>query len=871
MQASAIPCASMLTWAFFCGVLSSPVAVGAEPQRPAPVARQSEGWYEWAFLLDEPKLAELDLSFLLDAPAGKHGFLTVKNDGHFYFQDGTRARFFGTNVGGANCSPDKAVADIVAARLAAFGVNLLRLHTPDTRWRGIIDYDKKDSRHLSAEALDRYDYFVAQLKNRGIYVYFDLLDYRNFQPADGVRDANRMGTRWEDSCKGASIFDRRMIELQKEFATQLLTHRNPYTGLRYVDEPALAMQEITNENSLFYLQNQKLMLPSYVDDLRGLWNQWLVRRYGGRSELSKAWTDARGQCALLPQEDPAGSSVLFPTQHLFADLRGAPYRGERSPARLNALTRFLYEQELAYYDEMKSHLRGLGLKCPITGTNQDFSDASNLANARCDFIARNNYWQHPNVNAKPMQFNNVPMIGSDIVNSATLIANVASSAVVGQPLVSPEFNCPWPNEFHSECLPMMASYGRLQDWDGLLFFAYDMTGQGRHALSSFGTQSDPVHWGQIPLAALIFLRGDIAVAKNTIHIGASATDCFSTRRQRTADGYSPFRVLPYLSKVRNAHFDKRYEGDAEMVVSSGHSSAGDYSQARHALVFADWPFPDEAAKEPDRAFSARQTCPGLRTEPGGDDFDTQLVRDSVPRGGRLIERGGAAVGFYDDRFCIFPCASADSSQDPAWLHRLYLRMANHWKLPGAGPVEQAGTVFRSDTGELVLDRGRRVFTAVSPKAAVATGYLAAAGELALGRIMISCKTPFASISLVSLDSRPIEQSQRLLLTAVARAENTGQAITALGRQGAAASQSIDADTGGVLRTGQHALTSAGRPPVLVEPVDAQVRLITAANLQGFALGPRGEKMSGLAVNRQGDMLAIDTRGAQSPWILLSCE
>ena len=39
----------------------------------------------------------LDFSHLLDAPAGKHGFLQIK-DGHFYFEDGTRARFLGLTL-----------------------------------------------------------------------------------------------------------------------------------------------------------------------------------------------------------------------------------------------------------------------------------------------------------------------------------------------------------------------------------------------------------------------------------------------------------------------------------------------------------------------------------------------------------------------------------------------------------------------------------------------------------------------------------------------------------------------------------------------------------------------------------------------------
>ena len=44
---------------------------------------------------------------LLDAPAGNRGFVTVRPAGHFYFEDGTRARFFGTNVGGRVCAPTK--------------------------------------------------------------------------------------------------------------------------------------------------------------------------------------------------------------------------------------------------------------------------------------------------------------------------------------------------------------------------------------------------------------------------------------------------------------------------------------------------------------------------------------------------------------------------------------------------------------------------------------------------------------------------------------------------------------------------------------------------------------------------------------------
>ncbi|NUQ00945.1 MAG: hypothetical protein HUU35_13945, partial [Armatimonadetes bacterium] len=738
------------------------------------------GWYPWAFALNDPTLAEIDLSGLLDAPAGKHGFLTVREDGHFYFEDGTRARFFGTNVGGNQCSPDKATAELVAERLSRYGINMLRLHAPDSRWSPLIAYDQGNSRALDPAALDRYDYFVAKLLERGIYVYFDLLDYRQFLPGDEVMEADKLETRWANSLKGASIFDERMLTLQKEFATQLLTHRNPYTGRRYVDEPGLAVQEITNENSLFYLNNQRLMLPSYVEALTARWNRYLLQTYGDRAALAKAWTNAAGQSALLPEEDPARGTVLMPTRHLYADLRGADYVGEKSPARLNALTRFLYELEADYYRAIVAHLRALGLKCPITGTNQDFSDASNRVNATCDFTSRNNYWCHPDVDAKPfMRYDNAPMVRSEILRRSNPVAEVASSSAVGKPMIVPEFNYPWPNEWRAECLPLMACYGRLQDWDGLLYFAYGRPDDS--LLSSFGNQTDPIRWGQVPLAALLFLRGDVETARGSVEVGVSLTDTFATRPSRASDHYSWYRLLPYLTKVRNAYFETVYRGQAEVTVASGHSASGDYRAARRAVLLADWPYVDQTASAPDRGASARVSVPGLRTEAlvpprktSVGTFDTALDPASLPPGATPISYDGCAVGFESDSRLVMPHASALGEQDPAWLHRLWLRLARLWKLPSAAPDQEAGRVFRSDTGQLVLDRETGVFTANTPRARVVTGF-AGGGTWRLGDVAVSCGTPFASISVVSLDSQPIAAARRLLITAVARSENTGQA------------------------------------------------------------------------------------------------
>ena len=78
----------------------------------------------------EPNKGVLDYSYLLDAPAGKHGFVESRK-GHFYFEDGTRARFLGFNVAARSNTPDHETADKLAERFASMGVNIIRLHAAD--------------------------------------------------------------------------------------------------------------------------------------------------------------------------------------------------------------------------------------------------------------------------------------------------------------------------------------------------------------------------------------------------------------------------------------------------------------------------------------------------------------------------------------------------------------------------------------------------------------------------------------------------------------------------------------------------------------------------------------------------------------------
>lgn len=260
-----------------------------------------EQWVPFPLPWETPPEALASARFLLDAPAGKHGFITVR-EGHLAFEDGTRARFWGVNLSGAACFPPKEVAEKVAERLAHFGFNLVRFHGLDSGWGGASLFDPrfKDTQHFDPEQLDRLDYLIAQLRRRGIYVNLNLHVARRFTSADGVPEAE-----WLGYAKFCTIFHRRMIELQKQYARDLLTHRNPYTGLTYAQDPAVIIVELTNENSLLggwrngFLRGKQTsrptnttwtdIPPAYGAELTRQFNEWLRQRYPTREALAKAW------------------------------------------------------------------------------------------------------------------------------------------------------------------------------------------------------------------------------------------------------------------------------------------------------------------------------------------------------------------------------------------------------------------------------------------------------------------------------------------------------------------------------------------------------------------------------------------------------
>ena len=239
-------------------------------------------------------------------PAGADGLIRVENE-HFV-NDAGIVRFWGVNVCMGGCFPEKETASAMARRIASFGLNIVRLHHMDMREIWGKNYPRQTE--FDPEKLDRLDWFIAELKRNGVYVNINLHVSRKFTPEDGFPGYDQR----PNHDKGLDHFMPRMIELQKKFARDLLTHVNPYTGLSYCEDPCVAMVEINNENSTVSQWRSGAidsLLPDYCEaELQKQWNEWLRKKYLPNENADLKEANARLRNAWNCQNVPIGQNMI---------------------------------------------------------------------------------------------------------------------------------------------------------------------------------------------------------------------------------------------------------------------------------------------------------------------------------------------------------------------------------------------------------------------------------------------------------------------------------------------------------------------------------------------------------------------------------
>jgi hypothetical protein len=736
----------------------------------------------------------LDFSFLLDAPAGKHGFARIQ-DGHFYI-GGKRVRFYGFNIAFKNLFSPKRDAEIIAERLSKAGVNFARIHAPDCIPRDgehlLLEYAGGTSTHFDPEQWDKLDYFMYCLKQKGIYLQLDLLVRRGFLPGDGLDYPDDL-FKFQKQCH---VYNRRLIELQKEYANRYLTHVNPYTGMRYIEDPAVVLVQVMNENSIFWDEGTRdnIGLPSYREELNRRFNWYLLAKYGSRKALDAAWTKEDGTKGLLEDEDPEKGTVrslkhLEGTQ-MYGDWK-ADYRGIGSPARYADYTEFLTGIQLDFAREMRDHLLALGVQCPINISNHAQGAADIYSIDRYTDVNQDNaYWNHPDpTRTGGPYYSDLNLVENDprktVVDNPfklNLVTRLNHNRVAGKPFIAAEWNILYGTDFRSDALPMVAAYASLQDWDGMVLYAYHHVSSMEKYDDSklegpFNLYNDPATWGMVGLCSYIFQKGLIREARNHLEVGYAERDLYAVPRNWIA----PYGYASFVSHIAARFIGLKYRGKADAVLSSGNTPNGDYTGAKRGLIFSRSPYADGMQK-----YKGLEAFLNLHRQ-AGEQFE-------------VLEDGNGVDQDYRNYSHVLDGA------------------LKKWRLLNEkqGLIDDGKLV--SDTDELSFDFAKGIFRADAPQIKVASGNIR--GKTALGQYEFDVKNRRMTLALLALDGLDTDRSKHLLLVALGWCGNLDARFEPQ-------------------PDGTRIMRDAGHGPVSVDSLEGTLK--TAGKAVLYPLGPDGSR------------------------------
>ncbi len=863
--------------------------VAMPPPEELPNAADLVPWPESAYPRYAAGSAGDARDWLLDAPAGKHGWVKARPDGRLEFADGTPARFWGTTLTYAGTFPDKpGEVDALADSLAACGYNLVRFHHNDIPRAG-LGYlrEKTDAAPASAIELDpvgmeRLDRLAAACFKRGIYIHLDLVDSRPWAADTGMAD-------WEALSKTGNQVGWKgvwphpdMIAAWKRAATALLSHVNPYTGRAWGEEPGVAVVEALNENGPFWDWGFTV-----TDSVRqwhvANWNRWLLTRYGSREALAKRWTDGAGVCGLHADEDPAAGTVHRPALNPVQEWDRGNGSKARGPCRLNDFYTYLADCTTTLHRETSAHIRSHGFKGLVIGSHELQGPINQLAEVQATGMISAHLYAQPRLawGARP-GIKGITLEGVD-VKANNWYVNLPRIKVAGVPSWNGEWtggsftrradvNLGVATAHAFQRVDGSAQFGFIQRWVGEPMPDFDWTYRylgWRNAISqAYSTGHDPTWTIPNRVASAMVLRGDLPHARYKVHIALSAEDVHEQNLHAaginggsgTVGGASLF--LPLLHEVETAFFETAYEGDADVVFTTGRTASGDYRKARHAMILGDNPWCDRYRQKRDLAAPARLLNPGLEVYdlmtstvftiswPYAAPRTVELPRteaaiavSSLPPGATpigLSADGRWTLGWCDKRFLVLPNAAAygECIVDARWLYRLYLAAASRWGID-LGNNSADSAEYRSDTGSLVTDWATGSQLVDSPRSQIIAGFIGYRQANTTDNLAVQVEASYAAVALTSIDGTPIASAKRMLLVAAGRTVNTGMEL-------------------GPGKDGKIELLKTGSKPTLVEALRGTVKLknLAAGQRQVFALDSQGRRLGEVPTTQEADTLSF---------------
>jgi len=424
----------------------------------------NQEWRQLRFPREIQSGSALDFSHFQDAPAGKYGRAIVMPSGGIAFekQPQKRVRFYGANLCYTAQYLEHAEAEKLADYLAKMGYNSIRMHHID---QFLTAKDAKRSTQLNPDLVEKMDYLFYCLKNKGIYITIDLYCSRLLRPGEIPEFPQ---TSQYELKMLIPLFDSAR-ENWKEYVRTFLAHTNPYTGMSWAEDPTLFMVNLVNENTIFTEWKNNPGIKKFYDQRFQSW----LKEHG--------FTESADNRAML-------------------------------------MNLFLAQLQDRVTDEFLRFLRD-EIKIQALVTDNNFVSKPVMAGnrSRLDLVDNHDYWDHPTFPGRAFALPNDFTQRSAISAMAAVPRKMMPSRIFGKPFVATEFNYCFPNAFRSEGGALIGAYAALQDWDGLYRFAWAHSRNriiDAEPATGFDTALDPVNLLADRLAILLFLRGDVAPARN---------------------------------------------------------------------------------------------------------------------------------------------------------------------------------------------------------------------------------------------------------------------------------------------------------------------------------------------------------------------
>lgn len=531
--------------------------------------------------------------------------------------------------------------------------------------------------------------------------------------------------------------------------------------------------------------------PEQTAQLRTQFNEFLLKKYGDRDQLTAAWEED----PLFPWESPAEAMVKDPKTKTYIPDSGKPkqtiliptnFRGQTSyveattrlaDPRIGDAMEFTYRVQNDWATELATFLKTeVGLKCGVGWNGDTFhivQAPTHLANmtAPLDVAIAACYLDSDNGDQLTSRTKNLKRF-------------TAFGRILGRPMFAYEWSY-WNNQgpYSYEYALLAALMGRTYGFDG---FAHHKMAPYKYPISDpvyslpghdyITPLTDRPRRGALEIGQWIMQRSKIQEETNRLIVGFPYHDVFTGGPERKMSNWAFENWLMYQVGTEDYAFQDVYDGPADrVVIHEGRGPYGDYRKAAHAILWchsnSGRDGQDARAKEKWFALHGIHFAPGQKyylddhyfaTTEDMTDYNVVHRAAEMARGQALAANAAAKKTVNttgDENYW-----AAEPNAQPNEVDRQLYAALKKWNYPLPFAEGEIDKVWRSRDRSMAMDTTKLEFQADRSDLQLWFGKLSGkGGHVALSRLEAKSNEKQYSVALLPWDTGDFATAKTLVV------------------------------------------------------------------------------------------------------------